>query len=95
MDKVPGLTINETDYNLANGQKGKIAVLIYSGTADPKKILDYAVQEYVEDNGYYELIDGSLSNPWMRVILSDINNISQEDFNFENHKLKRKFPVHA
>lgn len=90
MDTIAGLTINEAEYDLLNGQKGKIAVFIYSGGADPKKILDYAVDLYVENNGFHELIDANLDNPWMRVILSDINNMKQEKFEPSKHKLKLK-----
>jgi uncharacterized protein YozE (UPF0346 family) len=87
MEKISGLTINEAEYDLPENGKGKIAVLIYSGEADPKKVLDYAVEKYVENNAYYELIDAHLDNPWMRVILSDINNMSQTEFNLNQHKL--------
>jgi hypothetical protein len=80
MDRIKGLTINEAYYDLANGGKGKIAVLMYAGGADPKKVLDKAVREYVQSNSYHELIDSHLDNPWMRVIISDINNMEQRDF---------------
>jgi hypothetical protein len=67
--KISGLTINEAEYELEMGGKGKIAVFIYTGSGDPKQILDYAVHEYVERNSYHELIDANLDNPWMRVVL--------------------------
>lgn len=87
MKKIPGLKINEAEYELPNNRKGKLAVLMYSGNADPKKVLDYAVSVYVENNGYHELIDANLDNPWTRVLLSDINNMSQEDFDEDIHRL--------
>jgi hypothetical protein len=90
MEKISGLTINEAEYELPEGKKGKIAVFIYSGGADPKKVLDYAVNIYVENAGFHELIDAHLDNPWMRVILSDINNMNQEDFDPDTHRLKNK-----
>ena len=80
MSKIEGLTINESEYNLNNGKKGKIAVLIYNGAADPTKVLDYAVHQYVQQSGYHELVDANLDNPWMRVILSDINDMPQHQF---------------
>jgi hypothetical protein len=86
MDRIAGLTINEAEYELLNG-KGKIAVFLYSGESDPSKILDFAIKKYVGNNGYYELIDAHLDNPWMRVIVSDINNMNQEDFDAQKHKL--------
>lgn len=88
MSKIPGLKISEAEYDLPNNKgKGKIAVLMYQGGADPKKILDHAVTEYVKNDGYHELIDAHLDNPWMRVLLSDINNMKQEDFNSTKHQL--------
>ncbi len=88
--KIAGLTINEAEYPLEKYGSGKIAVFIYTGSGDPKQILDYAVHEYVETNGYHELIDANLDNPWMRVIVSDINNMKQEPFDTLIHKLKTK-----
>jgi uncharacterized protein YozE (UPF0346 family) len=89
LEKISGLSINEAEYDLLNNGKGKIAVLIYTGSADPKKILDYAVSVYVENEGYHELIDAHLDNPWIRVILSDINNMSQRQFDPNTDRLKK------
>ena len=87
MESIKGLTISESEYSLENGQKATLAVFIYSGAANPKSVLDSAVNKYVEHNGYHELIDANLDNPWMRVILKDINNIHQEQFDPAKHKL--------
>lgn len=89
LEKISGLSINEAEYDLSNNGKGKIAVLIYTGSADPKKVLDYAVSVYVQNEGYHELIDAHLDNPWMRVILSDINNMSQRQFDPNTDRLKK------
>lgn len=89
MKKIPGLKINEAEYDLPDNKKGKIAVLMYSGSADPKKVLDYAVSVYVQQGGYHELIDANLDNPWTRVLLSDINNMNQADFDEDTHRLKK------
>jgi hypothetical protein len=83
------LTINETTFELNKNKKGKIAVFMYSGDSDPVKILDDAVRLYVGEVGYHELIDYNLENPWMRVVLSDINEIDQQIFNPNKHKLKK------
>ena len=87
MKKIKGLKINESEYDLPKNRKGKMAVLMYNGGADPKKVLDYAVSVYVQNDGYYELIDANLDNPWMRIILSDINSMEQEDFDEDTHRL--------
>jgi hypothetical protein len=90
MKKISGLKINEAEYDLLNKGKGKIAVLMYQGYGDPKKILDYAVSVYVQNEGYHEFIDANLDNPWTRVIISDINNMKQEDFDEYRHRLNSK-----
>lgn len=87
MNITDGLTINEAEYDLPDNRKGKIAVFMYSGEGDPKKVLDNAIKEYVGHNNYVELIDAHLDNPWMRVIVSDINNMKQYAFDPSQHKL--------
>lgn len=87
--QIKGMTINEGVYKLANGANAKIAVFIYSGEGDPAKHLEQAVLHYVEHNGHHELIDANLDNPWMRVILSDINNMKQEPYDSDTHKLTK------
>lgn len=88
MNKYEGVKINQAQYDLANGHKGRVAVILYSGTGDPKPILDAVISNYVENEGYHELIDSNLDNPWMRVILSDINNMHQEDYDPIHHKIR-------
>ena len=88
MTKIPGLKISEAEYQLPDKSIGKIAVLMYNGDSDPKKILDDAVTVYVGDNGYHELIDVHFDNPYMRVLLSDINRLKQKDFDETSHRLK-------
>jgi hypothetical protein len=81
------LTINETFYDLKDGKKGKLAVFIYYGLEDPRVHLDTAISQYVGDGDCYELIVASLDNPWVRVIISDIDKINQEVFDIKKHKL--------
>ncbi len=88
MAEIKGLTINEADYELdGNKGKGKIAVFMYSGALEPSKVLDFAIKKYVDGKSYHELIDAHLDNPWMRVIISDINNMAQKEFNDQEHRL--------
>ena len=87
MKKIPGVRISEAEYGLPDGNNGKVAVLMYHGNGDPKKILDYAVGVYVQKNGYHELIDAHLDNPWLRVLLSDINSMNQKDFDEKTDRL--------
>lgn len=79
--------IQESIIDLTHGRKGKVAVLIYVGEDDPIAKLDWAVCEYVGRVGYSEFIDINNDNPWVRVILSDINDMNQVDFDPSIHKL--------
>jgi len=81
------LTLNQAEYDLPNNGKGKVAVFVYTGGADPKHVLDRAVSTYVDENGYHELIDAHLDNPWMRVIISDINSMEQKVFDPKNDRM--------
>ena len=94
MSTIEGMRINESEYDLANGKKGKIAVFLYNGNQDPRSILDYCVKEYVVDNNHYELIDAQLNCPYVRVVLSNIVDMKQcnfDDYMFiENRKRKLK-----
>ncbi len=85
MEKV---RINYSKFDLKNGDKGVIAVLIYSGSGDPKIALDNAVSKLTDGVGYFELIDAHLDNPWTRVIMTDINDMNQEDLDPSIHQLK-------
>lgn len=71
--------INQVDYGFGSS-KGRIAVFFYTGDGDPESNLDKAVSAYVGQNGYHELVDSGLNNPWMRVVISDINLIQQKEF---------------
>lgn len=89
MEKISGLSISKSEYDLEKGGKGTLAVFIYTGSADPKKVLDFAVNQYVQTVGYHELIEANLDNPWMRVIVSDINGMKQNPFDPNTDRLKK------
>ncbi len=82
------IKIQESIIELTQGRKGKMAVFIYAGDEDPVDRLDWAVSVYVEQNGHYQFIDINMDNPWVRVVLSDINNMNQENFDPAKHRLK-------
>lgn len=81
--------INYSTFTLKDGGKGAIAVLIYSGPGNPKTALDWAVSTITDEIRFFELIDAHLDNPWMRVIITNINDMEQEDFNATRHKLTK------
>lgn len=80
MNELENVKINEASYNLEDGGNGTITVFIYTGISNPKIILDEAIRIYTDSEGYHELIDANLDNPWMRVIMSDINKMTQRKF---------------
>ena len=75
---VKGLSISEAEYDLKDGNKGKFAVFLYSGDEDPRPILDWAVENYTKGvENYYEFIDAHLDCPWLRMVMSNINDMEQ------------------
>jgi hypothetical protein len=72
--------VNISSYQITHNRKAKIAVLMYVGDSDPRPILDEAVRAFVRNKGHHELIDANLDNPWMRVVLENINDMTQKDF---------------
>lgn len=78
--------INKSNYTLEGGGTAQIAVLMYTGDSDPRPVLDEAVLKFTNSKGYHELIDANLDNPWMRVILENINDMHQKNFDpIEDH----------
>lgn len=65
---------------------GKIAIIRGGlNTDNPTGLLNAAVSEYVGNTGYNEFVEIFLDNPWVRVVMSGINEI---DFKkFENQRL--------
>lgn len=86
------IRINESEFPLEDGTFGKIAVFMYSGSGDPRSHLGFAISKYTEDvNGvsckYIELIDSHLDNPWMRVVISGVNQMNQFEFDPDKHRM--------
>lgn len=81
------IKFQESKIDLNNGREGQIAVFMYAGAGDPVAELDSAVSAYTDHVRYVELVDSNLDNPWLRVILSGIDQMKQEDFDPAKHKL--------
>ena len=81
------IRIQESDISLTHGRKGKIAVITYLGEEDPVEKLDQAVSIYVGTKGHNQFIDINMDNPWTRVVMSGINDMEQEDFDPNTHRL--------
>lgn len=84
-----GLTINESEYPLQGGGYGRLAIFIYTGEREPSVVLDAAISEYVQQNGYHEWVDANMDNPWVRAIMSDVNGMNQEPFDYRVHRINR------
>jgi hypothetical protein len=81
------IKIQESRIELTGGRFGKIAVLIYAGEGDPDVALESAVSSYVGNVGYNEFVDINMDNPWVRVVMSGMNEMTQEDFDPQKHML--------
>lgn len=79
--------IQESNFKLKNNGNGKIAIFLYAGEGDPIKQIDKAVSSYVKDKSYTELVDIEMDNPWLRIVISGINEMKQEDFDSLKHQL--------
>lgn len=77
--------IQESSYKLADGSNGKIAVLMYMGNEDPYLKLNEIVLEYTGNKPYHEFIDINMDNPGIRILISDINQMKQDDYNPSKH----------
>lgn len=42
---------------------------------NPKSFMDGVVAEFVQDRMFNEYIDSNLDNPWLRIIIEDINDL--------------------
>jgi hypothetical protein len=65
----------------------KVGILIYKGAGDPVVHLNNAVDQYVGNESYNEFIDANMDNPWVRVIIKGINEMTPVEFNPQVHKL--------
>ena len=76
------IRINEADYDLADGRKGKLAVLFYVGDQDPREVLDDAVDKYTagSDGNHKVFVDAHHNCPWARVVVSNISDMPQVSF---------------
>jgi hypothetical protein len=53
-------------------------------TNNPTEVMDNAVSRYVDGALHNQFIEIHLDNPWVRVIISGINELDYEDFNVQH-----------
>ena len=60
-----------------NGCKVSFMTILVGGLNDsnPKAYMDYVVSDFVNGRMYNEYIDSNLDNPWLRIIIEDINDL--------------------
>ena len=71
------------EQELKNGDRtvGKVAILRGGlNTDNPTAIMNDAVSTYVGTKGYNEFVEVFLDNPWVRVVVSGINELDYTDF---------------
>lgn len=91
MKELQNITMIKSTYSIKKGTKNEnanIVIFIYKGNADPKPVLDEAVNIYTNGKNCHQFIDANLDNPWLRVIMSDISNMTLVKFDMENVHLK-------
>ncbi len=74
---------------LLDGEKGTLTILFGGlGENNPKAYMDRVVSDYVANEMYNEFIEVFLDNPYVRVIITGINELELEDYNAEYHVLE-------
>lgn len=64
-----------------NGRPGKIAILRGGlGADNPVSYMDEAVSKFVEGNLHNQFIEVHLDNPYVRVVVSNINELDYHPF---------------
>jgi hypothetical protein len=63
---------------------------MYSGSGDPQIELDYAISKYTETKDdkevkYIQLMDSHLNMPWMRTVITGVNEMYQVEFDENSH----------
>jgi hypothetical protein len=73
--------ICQYDLNTNGVKRGKVAVLRGGiGAENPVSYMNKAVSKYVKGAMYNEFIEIHMDNPWVRVIISGINELNYEPF---------------
>jgi hypothetical protein len=81
------IKISENTVNLTQGRKGKITILFFTGTGDPKTALNIAVSQYVQNKPHNQFVEIHSDNDYVRVVVSNINEMIYEDFIPHKHLL--------
>lgn len=89
MNKKKDIEICEYDLSKDGKKKGKIAILRGGlNESNPTAYMNEAVSQYVGRNLYNEFVEIHMDNPWVRVIISNINELDYDEFT--NQRLNEK-----
>jgi len=81
------------ELDLKSGKKLKIRLLVGGfNTNNPTEYMNNVVKRFGErefEGKYNEFIDGTLDNPWVRLLISDINDITDDDYETLKEKIDK------
>jgi hypothetical protein len=86
MNKMNLVSIAQFNLTHPNGRQDRLAILkCDEGSPNPKGVLEYAVNKYVVNEGFNEFVQIELDNPWMRLIIRDINELNYQQNQLLNY----------
>lgn len=64
-------------YEVKNGDRTAYITILLGGlhSGIPQSFMDGVVAKYVSGRMYNEYVDANLDNPWLRIIIEDINDL--------------------
>lgn len=81
MNKNRDIEICEYDLSKDGKKKGKIAILRGGlNASNPIAYMNDAVSQYVGRELHNEFVEIHMDNPWVRVIISNINGLEYDEF---------------
>lgn len=73
--------IFEHEWVSRNEKPNKLAILWGAMSKEnPTAYMNAAVNEYVQNTGHNQFVEITMDNPWIRVIVKDINDLPFDDF---------------
>jgi hypothetical protein len=83
------------EQNLTQDNKTAKVTILRGGlnTDNPSAIMNEAVSKYVGNQGYNQFVEIPLNNPWVRVIISGINDLEYKPF--KNQTINQKIDKHS
>jgi hypothetical protein len=81
------------EFDCSHGEK--VVIFRYIGEGDPYKELSNVIQTYTEDCPMHQFIEQTGDNPWVRILVTELNNITFEKYhNFKKIFTEENFLIH-